>query len=258
MFWKKFVFLCEKIGKTPTAVCADLGFSATMGTKWKNGARPRETTLIKIAEYFNVSTEYLLGTEKEQTTPTEDSNLMVLDSGKMYMIPLFESVSAGFGTLPVDGVVDYMPLYITSKSEAAETICIRVKGDSMYPKIEDGDIIQVHKQEEVNSGSIAVVIIDGAEGLVKKILFYSSGVELQSINPMYPPMRFDGEDASRVLVVGLVTQVIKGVNGREVSSVRMPDNKKALLDTIDRMDAEELREFNKLYNSYLKSKESKD
>ena len=59
-----------------------------------------------------------------------------------------------------------------------ETICIRVKGDSMSPKIEDGDLIQVHKQSSVDSGDIAVVLLDGSEGLVKKVVYDAEYIQL--------------------------------------------------------------------------------
>lgn len=127
------------------------------------------------------------------------------------MVPLFESVSAGFGALAINDVQDYVPLYFTSPIEAAETICIKVHGDSMSPKIEDGDIIQVHKQDSVDSGSLAVVLVDGDNGLVKKVLYGETWIELHSINPMYKPMRFNGPDVERVRVVGLVKKIIKDV-----------------------------------------------
>lgn len=61
MFWNIFVSLCNQKGKTPNGVCFELGFSAATATKWKKGAVPRDTTLQKIADYFQVSTTYLLG-----------------------------------------------------------------------------------------------------------------------------------------------------------------------------------------------------
>jgi repressor LexA len=127
------------------------------------------------------------------------------------MIPLFESVSAGFGALAVDEIVDYIPAYIPDASEAAETICIKVHGDSMFPKIEDGDVIQVHKQESVDSGSIAVVLMDGEDGLVKKVIYGDTWIELHSVNPMYKTQRFNGRDVLRIRVVGLVQKIIKDV-----------------------------------------------
>jgi transcriptional regulator with XRE-family HTH domain len=61
MFWDKFVTLCSAKGISPNGVCADLGLSTATATKWKKGAIPRDTTLKKIADYFCVSTSYLLG-----------------------------------------------------------------------------------------------------------------------------------------------------------------------------------------------------
>lgn len=81
MFWKIFISLCEEKNESPTSVCSSLGFSATMATKWKNGAKPRDISLKKIANYFGVSVDYLLGADeaegqpepiKEKSTPAED------------------------------------------------------------------------------------------------------------------------------------------------------------------------------------------
>lgn len=62
MFWEKFVSLCAEKGISPNGACAELGLSNATATKWKNGAIPRNTTLKKVADYFGVSTSYLLGT----------------------------------------------------------------------------------------------------------------------------------------------------------------------------------------------------
>ena len=253
MFWEKFILLCNERKMSPSAVCLDLGFSKATATNWKKGSQLRDTTLKKIADYFGVSVEYFKGeTERAQA----ESEVIDLDQRKMRMVPLFETVSAGFGAYASDNIEDYMPLYFSNPSEALQTICIKVRGDSMYPKIENGDIIQVHKQESVDSGSIAVVLLDGDEGLVKVVEYGSDWIELHSINPMYPPMRFDRAETAKIRVVGLVTQVIKGINGRKPNSIKISDNKKELLDNIDKMDADELREFNRIYNEYLKKKEN--
>ena len=251
MFWKKFVFLCENKNKSPSAICSELGFSTTMATKWKNGSIPRDTTLLKIADYFGVSVEYFKG---EPERAQAESETITLDQHNLRMVPLFETVSAGFGAYASEDIQDYMPVYFHNPSEASQTICIKVRGNSMSPKIEDGDIIQVHKQESVDDGSIAVVLVDGDEGLVKKLQYRPDGVDLISMNPMYPPMRFDAAEASRVRVVGLVTQVIKGINGRKIGTLNTSSDKKELLDNIDKMDAEQLREFNRIYNEYMKGR----
>ena len=81
----------------------------------------------------------------------------------------------------------------------------------MYPKIEDGDLIQVHKQDSIDSGEIAVVLLDGEEGLVKKVIYGPTWIELHSINPMYPVQRFEDADVLRLRVVGKVKGVFKAL-----------------------------------------------
>lgn len=82
MFWENFVILCNQIGKSPNAVCAELKLSNAAATHWKQGAKPNSSTLQKIADYFGVTTEALLTGQKE--TPTAES-----DERKKELIELF-------------------------------------------------------------------------------------------------------------------------------------------------------------------------
>lgn len=130
-------------------------------------------------------------------------------SEHIYNIPVYETVSAGFGATAVDNIIDYIPLPFNTKNEAEQTLCIKVKGDSMSPKIEDGDLIQVIKQTSVDSGNVAVVLIDNEEGLVKKVEYDNNYIKLISFNPYYPPIEFKGKDVLRVVVVGKVKRIIR-------------------------------------------------
>lgn len=66
MFWDNFVLLCDRAGKSPNAVAAEIGFKSTgTVTGWKDGKIPYERNLKKIAEYFGVTVDYLLNAEKE-------------------------------------------------------------------------------------------------------------------------------------------------------------------------------------------------
>lgn len=252
MFWKNFLKLCEGVGKSPTAITAELKISRGSITNWKNGSEPQPLTLKKIADYFGVTLEYLLREDDAQSETVE------LDPSSLYMIPLFENASAGFGAYASDQIDDYMPLYFANPAEATNTICIKVRGDSMYPKIEDGDIIQVHKQSDVASGDIAVVLLDGDQGLVKKVTFGTDWLELHSINPMYPPMHFDGASLARVRIVGLVTQVVKGINGRKANYIKKSrltsERSKELYSILGEMSDAELRQFNADFNDFLRTK----
>lgn len=212
MFWKIFESLCGSAEKRPQQVLKELSISSGSGTAWKNGVTPSSKSLQKLADYFGVSVDYLLGNtvdaEKENALD-EKSSAVVLDSQNIFMIPIYENASAGFGAMAIDMVVDYTPLFFTSAKEAEETICIVVRGDSMFPKIEDGDLIQVHKQSSVDSGQVAVVLVDGEEAFVKKIVYGETWIELHSFNPMYKTIRFNGAETQRVRILGVVKKVIK-------------------------------------------------
>lgn len=153
-----------------------------------------------IASGLETTVEFLLG--------LDGGNVEVTDVNRIYSIPVFDSVSAGFGAYADSCAVDYRPTYISNPSDFENFLWINVKGNSMYPKIEDGDRILVHRQDSVDSGSVAVVMIDD-EAVVKKVKYGKNWVELHSFNPDYPVRRFEDEDLLRLRVVGLVKEVSK-------------------------------------------------
>lgn len=196
----------------------ELGKSDAQLSKIADIAKALETTPGYLMGWSESSTPHVLQDEKVayRTDSKNHSNAMhtevfIPDQSHIFNIPTYNSVSAGFGALALDEIIGYTPLFIEHISEAEKTICIQVKGDSMFPKIEDGDLIQVRKQTSVDSGSVAVVLLDGEEGLVKKIEYGEDWIELHSFNPMYPVMRFAGADVQRISVVGLVKKVIKNL-----------------------------------------------
>lgn len=83
MFWKNFVSLCNEKRLSPNAVCAELGYSTAIATKWKNGSIPRSSTLQKIADYFGVTVESLTEETVVRTESTTESILKKLNIDKM-------------------------------------------------------------------------------------------------------------------------------------------------------------------------------
>lgn len=199
-------------------LCSQLGMTyAYLNDVAKGKSTMSDDRIKKIADVLGTTYEYLTDQTddpkpKNKKTPEITSNADIISTGKnIYMIPLFENVSAGFGAYADDHITDYIPMYFTNPAEAKESIFITVRGDSMYPKIENGDSVLIHKQSSVDSGTIAVVLLDEDEALVKKIIYDKDWIELQSINPMYPPMRFEGADVLRIQVLGAVKVILKRV-----------------------------------------------
>lgn len=76
MFLKNLILLCNKNNTTPNAVCLALGLSPAAATKWRSGAVPRETTLLKIADYFGVTVNYLKGEPDNSTVENISSSIL--------------------------------------------------------------------------------------------------------------------------------------------------------------------------------------
>ena len=174
-------------------------------SSWETGAKaPRMGVIQKISDYFNINKSVILD------DPIE-SNATILPQEKIRMIPVYESVSAGFGSYADNYILEYIPLFISSDEEARNTLCIKVQGNSMYPKIEDGDSIQVLKQDWCESGQVAVILIDGEDSVVKKIEYDKNSITLLSFNPEYAPRVFKGAERDRLKILGIVRKIIKDI-----------------------------------------------
>lgn len=168
----------------------------------------KHETIVELAKVFKCSPQYLMGWSNKLNEPLDD-NVSALPTDHVFMRPLYDSVAAGLGVPAVNQIVSYIPTYINNVSEKDKYIWVRVEGDSMFPKIENGDKILIRLQDSVDSGQIGVVLIDGEEAVVKKINYGDNWIELESFNPYYPPRRFEGADTQQIRVVGLVREVSK-------------------------------------------------
>lgn len=164
----------------------------------------------EIAQVCSVSPAYLMGWDN--CPSVKDNQTLQLREQTIVLRPLYNSVAAGFGAIPDDNVIGYIPTNIKVLSEQDLYIWVNVKGDSMAPTIEDGSEILIRKQSSVDSGQIAVVLIDGEEAVVKKIVYGPDWIELRSFNPYYPPRRFEGREVQRITVLGLVKKVSMSLN----------------------------------------------
>lgn len=186
-----------------------VGVGKSTVKKWEDGyisnmRRDKIALLAKVLKMNPVS--FITGEFKE-----EEDQAIPLPQTNVFMRPVYDSISAGFGVIAQDVPVDYMPTYITCPSEQDKYIWINVHGDSMSPLIDDGSKILVKKQSSVDSGQIAAVLIDDEEAVVKKVLYNDNTVELHSVNPYYPPRVFKNNDVTRVQILGLVKEVSKAL-----------------------------------------------
>ena len=206
---KNLKYYRTKKGYTQSEVAKKLNISKQAYSHYELGKRQADfETCLKLAEILDTTVDELLrGSPSELATHSEE--VEVMPPTQYRQIPVYESVSAGFGAYANDCIVGYMPLFIVNDEEAAETIIIRVRGDSMYPRIEDGSLVQVHKQNYADNGRIVVVLIDGEEAVIKRYFCDSEKgvVRLESYNPEYPPRVFRGSEIERLKILGVAVRV---------------------------------------------------
>ena len=185
------------------------GLSKGTLSKYENNKQePLVSVVSNLTEILDVSSDYLLGrTDIPELADEIQANCE--PDNNVYPVPLFNSVSAGLGCMAESDVLEYIPTQLPYGASPDQYIRINVSGDSMSPLIDDGCQILVRLQPTVENGAIAVVLLDGTEGFVKRLNYGMNWVELESINPYYPVKRFENSDITRISVVGLVKQIIK-------------------------------------------------
>lgn len=159
-----------------------------------------QSKIVKFANALMTTTDYLMdrGDEEDKMTHYLGTKLPIL--GRIpcgVPITVAEYIDAD----------DYVEIE-ESLAKTGEYYAIRAKGDSMLPRIYNGDIMIIHQQTDVESGQVAIVRINGHEATCKKIKKYRDGIELIPLNPSYQPVFFSDEDIEK-LPVDIMGRVIE-------------------------------------------------
>lgn len=194
--------LREEFGYTQQDLANKLNGSKSVIGLYENEMRkPSLEILVKLSEIFDCSIDYIL-------CKTNIKNAVI----NVARIPILGTVKAGYDWLAEENVVDYITLK-ENIPNIKEYYALRITGDSMLPLLSEGDIVIVHDQDDVESGQTAVVLINGEEATVKKLIKTNEGIELHSMNPYYPVKKFTYEDMKSipVKIIGRVKEAkIKG------------------------------------------------
>lgn len=122
-------------------------------------------------------------------------------------LPILGKVCAGMGKIAEEDIIGYM--VADGKYSNDEYFCLQVTGDSMSPKIDDGSIVLVKRQDYAENGDVVVVIVDEEESMIKQLEYGVDELTLISFNHFYPPKIFVKDDINRVKIIGKVIQSTK-------------------------------------------------
>lgn len=199
VFSKRLKNLLTEYELTQNQLSKILGVSESTVGKWiLEKSIPRMGVIQKLSEYFNVPKSYFL-------EPAEKSENNIT---RGIRIPILGRVVAG---IPLEAITDIEGYEeITPKmASLGEYFALRIKGHSMEPRIEDGEIVIVKQQEDVECGDVAIVLVNGDEATCKQVKKSPEGITLIGFNPVvYPPHFYSNKEIEElpVRVIGRVVE----------------------------------------------------
>lgn len=209
MFSGRLKLLRKNKGLTQTELANALHLSHGAIAMWETNKRqPDNDTMLRLADFFGVSVDYLLGREETKNPPN------VYDVDGLIQFEEIGTICAGYnGALneTFTGEIVEIPLSMINGEEKEDYFVLRVHGNSMYPRILEGDRILCKRCSVVDSGSFAVVLYDGECATVKKVHYVNGAnwIDLVPINPEYTIKRIEGADLEQFRILGRVIKLIR-------------------------------------------------
>ncbi|MBQ0097377.1 MAG: LexA family transcriptional regulator [Oscillospiraceae bacterium] len=201
--------LLNSQGKSQSELTEYLNIKKSIYSDWKSGRLSSYNKYLpQIAEFFGVSVDYLVN-GKDDFAPRITSDYVTF--------PVIGEVGAGYSIPAVEdwsGDTVDIPLSYLKGRQKEEFFVLKVTGDSMYPKYQDGDKVLVLRQSTLNhSGQVGVIVYDGDIGTLKRIE-YAVGedwLRLVPINPNYPPKKIKDAELEQCTVLGIPKLLIREI-----------------------------------------------
>lgn len=187
---ERLTALAKKRGVTNTFLCESVN-----RTKWylrdvANGKGRVTPTMVGIwADILNTTPAYLCGDTDNPEKPTEEQEVLV---------PVYGTISCGDPKLAVENIIDYVEITRKQVSTGVH-FGLLAKGDSMSPRIANGDTVIIKQQSDVEDGQIAAVLVDGQDATLKKVVHIDKGLMLIPINSNFEPVVYPKD---KVIILG--------------------------------------------------------
>lgn len=180
---------------TQTEVAKIVGIGQSGYSFWESGrSKIDDASLQKLANYYGVTVDYLLGADVNIPTGVR--------------IPVLGNVAAGIPIEAITDIVDYEEID-AALAATGDFFGLRIKGGSMEPRMREGDVVIVRKQDTAETGDTVVVLVNGDSATVKKIKIGPEGITLVPNNPTYDIQFYSAADVERlpVRVIGRVVEL---------------------------------------------------
>lgn len=165
-------------------------------SNWETGkSEPDSAMLKKLAQELRTTVDYLVGGPPPERKPG-------------FRVPVLGDVAAGIPIEAVTDIVDYEEID-AALARTGEFFGLRIKGDSMEPRMMEGDVVIVRQQDTAETGDTVVVLVNGDSATVKKIKYGPDGITLLPTNPAHDPLFFSAAEVEQlpVRVIGRVVEL---------------------------------------------------
>lgn len=215
---------------TQTEVAKKTGINNKTLSNWENDvSKPSPEDLLMLSKVYDTTLDYLFGVSKtrKDTLLPRDKTLGQLILGDKYQpspkvsqdaiihsykIPILGRVAAGIPIEAHEEILGYQYINEEYRNDGYRYFALRICGKSMEPTIMDGDIVIVRQQTTVDSGDIAIVLVDGEDATAKEVKESPEGITLIGHNvAVYTPHFYSNKDIQElpVQIIGKVIQAIR-------------------------------------------------
>ena len=195
--------ILNAIGMSPVELSKDSGVSkSALNHYLKGDLVPSQENAEKMAAVLKVNPLWLMGIQKNMI-----SDQPVVSDGAV-QIKVLGRVAAG---IPIEAVTEYIDTEeIPAKmAQSGDYFGLQIHGDSMEPRMREGDVVIVRKQDDAENGDIVIAMVNGSDATCKRLTKYAGGIGLISLNPNYDPMMFTDQEIvdKPVRIIGKVVEL---------------------------------------------------
>lgn len=194
--------LRKERGRTQQEIADFLGVTKQSVSGYETGKiTPPTDVCERLANLFLVSTDYLIGR-------TDNPEQVQIKSFPTVRIPVLGRVKAGIPADAITEIIDYEDIP-EQLAKSGEFFGLRIRGDSMSPRILNGDTVIVRRQDTADNGDIVIALVNGHDGVCKRLKRFHGGIALISLNPAYEPMVYTHSeiDSVPVIILGRVVEL---------------------------------------------------
>lgn len=199
---KRLKMLREEKGLTQKELAEKLSLTPKAISFYELGSRePSGDALIQMANILGTTTDYLLGNSALKDPEPK--------TGRGVRVPVLGRVVAGIPIEAVEEILDYEEI-TPELAATGEFFALKIRGHSMEPRMMEGDVVIVRRQDDVDSGDVAIVLVNGDEATVKRVKKQEEGITLIATNTsVYEPHFYSNKEIAElpVRILGRVVEL---------------------------------------------------